>query len=68
MKELFKLQEAIERQRNMVNAMVELGTDDEAFVRANHKLDRLIEEYIELEIQAANHADKKVCKNHYKSI
>ena len=59
MKELLKLQETIERQRNMVNAMIELGTDDEAFVRANHKLDQLIEEYIELEIQAANHEDKE---------
>lgn len=68
MKELFRLQEAIERQRNMVNEMIELGTDDEAFVRANHKLDRLIEEYIELEIQAANHADKKIYKNQYKGI
>ena len=63
MRELVKLQEAIERQRNVVNAMIEFGTDDEAFVRANHKLDRLIEEYIELdEIQVLNHADKKFKK------
>lgn len=60
MRDIVKLQEAIERQRNVVNAMIEFGTDDEAFVRANHKLDRLIEEYIEMEeIQALNHADKK---------
>ena len=63
MREIVKLQEAIERQRNVVNAMIEFGTDDEAFVRANHKLDRLIEEYIELdEIQVLNHADKKFKK------
>ena len=54
MKEIIKLQEAIERQRNVVNAMIEFGTDDEAFVRANHKLDQLIEEYIELEIVRAH--------------
>lgn len=60
MKEIVKLQEAIEGQRNVVNAMIEFGTDDEAFVRANHELDRLIEEYIELEeIQAPNPANKK---------
>ena len=63
MRAIVKLQEAIERQRNVVNAMIEFGTDDEAFVRANHKLDRLIEEYIELdEIQVLNHADKKFKK------
>lgn len=60
MKEIIRLQKAIEHQRNVVNAMIEFGIDDEAFVRANHKLDRLIEEYIELdEIQAPNHIDKK---------
>ena len=68
MKEIIKLQEAIERRRNVVNAMIEFGTDDEAFVRANHKLDQLIEEYIELEVQITNHADKKLYKNQYKSI
>ncbi len=51
MREMLKLQEEIERQRNRVNAMIEHGTDDEGFIRANHRLDQLIEEYIELEIQ-----------------
>ena len=53
MEEMRKLQEAIERQRSRVNALIEHGTDNETFVRENHKLDQLIEEYIELEIQAA---------------
>ena len=50
---LFRSQEAIERQRSRVDAMIEHGMDDEAFIRANQKLDQLIEEYIELEIQMA---------------
>ncbi len=53
MREILKLQEAIERQRSRVDAMIEHGMDDEAFIRANQKLDQLIEEYIELEIQMA---------------
>ena len=51
MREILELQEAIERQRSLVNAMIEYGTDDENFIRENHKLDRLIEMYIELEVQ-----------------
>ncbi|MCI8785161.1 MAG: hypothetical protein HFI83_04600 [Eubacterium sp.] len=54
---MIKLQEAIERQRSLVNAMIEHGINDEAFIRANHKLDRLIEEYIELEIPAVYQTD-----------
>ena len=42
MREMLELQEAIERQRSLVNAMIEYGTDDENFIRENHKLDRLI--------------------------
>ena len=53
MREMLKLQEAIERQRSRVDAMIEHGMDDEACIRANQKLDQLIEEYIELEIQMA---------------
>ncbi len=45
MREMLELQEAIERQRSLVNAMIEYGTDDENFIRENHKLDRLIEMY-----------------------
>lgn len=51
MKEKLELQEAIERQRSRVNAMIEYGTDNEDFIIENRKLDRLIEQYIELEIQ-----------------
>ena len=51
MREMLELQEAIERQRSRVNAMIEYGTDDEDFIRENIKLDRLIERYIELEEQ-----------------
>ncbi len=51
MREMLKLQEAIEAQRSYVDAMIEQGMDEEAFFRANRKLDQLIEEYIELEIQ-----------------
>ena len=57
MREMIKLQEAIERPRSLVNAMFEHGINDEAFIRANHKLDRLIEEYIELEIPAVYQTD-----------
>ena len=57
MREMIKLQEAIERQRSLVNAMIEHGINDEAFIRSNHKLDRLIEEYIELEIPAVYQTD-----------
>lgn len=57
MREMLELQEAIERQRSRVDAMVEHGTDDEAFVRANRKLDLLIEEYIELKIQMSYEKD-----------
>ncbi len=49
MKELLELQEDIERQRSIVNEMIEHGTDDEDFMEANQKMDRLIEKYIELE-------------------
>ena len=51
MREIYELQEAIERQRSRVNAMIEHGTDNEDFILENHKLDRLIEMYIELEVQ-----------------
>lgn len=51
MREMLKLQEAIERQRSQVNAMIERGMDDEAFMRANRELDLLIEKYIDLELQ-----------------
>lgn len=51
MREMLKLQEAIECQRSRVDAMILQGMDDEAFIMANQKLDQLIEEYIELEIQ-----------------
>lgn len=51
MREMLELQEAIERQRSRVNAMIEYGSDDEDFIRENRKLDRLIEKYIELEDQ-----------------
>ena len=57
MREMLKLQEAIERQRSRVDAMIEHGMDDEAFIRANQKLDQLIEEYIELEIPAVYQTD-----------
>ena len=53
MREMLKLQEAIERQRSRVDAMIENGMEDADFIRANRKLDQLIEEYIELEIQMA---------------
>ncbi len=53
MREMLKLQEAIELQRSKVDAMIEHGTDDEAFIRANRELDLLIEEYIDLEMQMA---------------
>lgn len=52
MSDILKLQEAIEHQRSIVNELIAKGTDDEEFIRANRKLDRLIEEYIEFEIQA----------------
>ena len=44
-------QEEIELQRSLVNMMIEDGNEiqDEEFIRANRKLDQLIEEYIELE-------------------
>ena len=51
MRESYELQEAIERQRSRVNAMIEHGTDNEDFILENQKLDRLIEMYIELEVQ-----------------
>lgn len=51
MREILELQEAIERQRSRVNAMIENGTDDEELIRENIKLDRLIEMYIEMEEQ-----------------
>ncbi|MCI9377004.1 MAG: hypothetical protein HFI06_00435 [Eubacterium sp.] len=51
MREIYELQEAIERQRSRVNAMIEHGTDNEDFILENQKLDRLIEMYIELEVQ-----------------
>ena len=53
MREMLKLQEAIECQRSRVDKRIRYGMDDEAFIRANQKLDQLIEEYIELEIQMA---------------
>lgn len=53
MRGMLELQEAIEYQRSRVDAMVEYGMEDEEFIRANQELDRLIEEYIELEIQMA---------------
>lgn len=53
MREMLELQEAIEYQRSRVDAMVEHGMDDEAFIMANQKLDQLIEEYIDLEVQMA---------------
>ncbi len=57
MRELLRLQEAIERQRSRVNAMVENGMDTEAFIKENRKLDQLIEEYIELEHSTMYQAD-----------
>lgn len=51
MREMLELQKTIERQRSRVNALIEHGTDDEEFIRANRKLDQLIEQYIELEIR-----------------
>ena len=45
MREIYELQEAIERQRSRVNAMIEHGTDNEDFILENQKLDRLIEMY-----------------------
>lgn len=51
MREMLKLQEAIECQRSRVNAMIEHGMDNEAFMMANRKLDLLIEKYIDLELQ-----------------
>ena len=51
MREIYELQEAIERQRSRVNAMIEHGTDNEDFILENQKLDRLVEMYIELEVQ-----------------
>ncbi|MCI8490576.1 MAG: hypothetical protein HFJ04_10140 [Lachnospiraceae bacterium] len=51
MRELLEKQEEIELQRSLVNMMIEDGNEiqDEEFIRANRKLDQLIEEYIELE-------------------
>lgn len=52
MRELLEKQEAIERQRRKLNAMLEegKGIQDEEFIRENRKLDRLIEDYIDLEL------------------
>lgn len=49
MNDILELQETIERQRSRVNAMIEHGIDEEEFFYENCKLDRLIEQYIELE-------------------
>lgn len=49
--EMLELQEAIELQRGYVDALIEHGMDNEAFILANRKLDQLIEEYIDLEVQ-----------------
>lgn len=49
MNDILELQETIERQRSRVNAMIECGIDEEDFFYENCKLDRLIEQYIELE-------------------
>lgn len=49
MRERLELQEAIERQRSRVNAMIEQGTDFEELMIENRKLDRLVIEYMELE-------------------
>lgn len=48
MSDFFEIQEAIERQRNRVDAMILNGIDDETFYRENVKLDRLLEIYIDL--------------------
>lgn len=53
MREMLKLQEAIEFQRSRVDAMIEHGMDSEAFIKANRELDLLIEKYIDLEKQMA---------------
>ena len=57
MREMLKLQEAIEQKRSRVNAMIEHGMDNEAFIRANRELDLLIEKYIDLELQMAYQKD-----------
>jgi len=48
MSDFFEIQEAIERQRNPVDAMILNGIDDETFYRENVKLDRLLELYIDM--------------------
>lgn len=53
MREMLKLQKAIERKRSRVDEMIEHGMDNEAFIRANRELDLLIEKYIDLELQMA---------------
>lgn len=51
MSEIVKLQEIIEKERILLDSMIENGTDDENFYKANLRLDQLIERYIELENQ-----------------
>ena len=53
MREMLKLQETIEQKRSRVDAMIEHGMDDEAFMRENRELDLLIEKYIDLKRQMA---------------
>lgn len=49
MRELVKLQEAIEKQRSRLDNMISEGTDFDVYYEENVRLDRLIERYIELE-------------------
>lgn len=51
MREMVELLEEIARQRYRVDNLCVRGMTDEDFVRENRRLDLLIEEYIELEIQ-----------------
>lgn len=47
--ELMELEEAIERQRRRVDAMIDTEAEAEDFMRENRRLDQLIAEYIELD-------------------
>lgn len=46
-----RLEEKIKCQRRWVDDLCERGMTDEEFVRENHNLDLLIEQYIELAVQ-----------------